>query len=348
MAPAGWYDDPSHVGIIRWWDGTNWTDYVATGTHTKARAKRQRIKRHIFLTHARSLVLFGLTIVAAIIGWRLYPPHTPAHVTSNISEIDIYLAAPASPAETTNTPQVTVQMKSDGHKTSNHNPGTMLQFWSGAGSPSIARVYVWVPKSTWGPRATDCGSNQPTGDSCTSDTGGNLKYLSDTNPSPGDWVDIPATAGVGGWGTLANPEYVSIIVPTVTVLQEQEDSSSPDAEANAVRATAIAFMDYRVKLKDDYTWNSGNEPQDITSGDPVFPIHTEASWNPVAENATSQYALEQAQNQTFLAGAVVGVGAAALASAIAELIGISAAESRTRRRLDANTPAMERPPGESP
>jgi hypothetical protein len=24
--PAGWYDDPSSPALVRWWDGTNWTE----------------------------------------------------------------------------------------------------------------------------------------------------------------------------------------------------------------------------------------------------------------------------------------------------------------------------------
>jgi len=30
IAPAGWYADPSQPGALRWWDGTRWTEHVAT------------------------------------------------------------------------------------------------------------------------------------------------------------------------------------------------------------------------------------------------------------------------------------------------------------------------------
>jgi Protein of unknown function (DUF2510) len=328
MAPAGWYEDPSHAGLVRWWDGNKWTDNVATGPHaqTNADTKRQRIKRHIFLTHARSMVLFGLTVVAAFIAFALYPGSAPAHATSNITEIDFYLTVPTSPADTTNNPRVNVDMKPDGHK------GTKLQFWSEKGSPDIDTITVAVATSTWGPRPTDCGTNQPSGVNCTVTKDKSAKLLNDPNPSSDDWVDIPAAAGAGGWGAIVNDEYVSFMVPTVDVLQDQKHGSAQDANA-------IAFIGYHAKLHDDYTWSNGAEPQDLTGGDPKFPIQTEASWSPVAENGTAQAELDQVQFHTFVAGAAVGVGAAAFAAAIAELIGTSADESRIRRRLAANTPA---------
>ncbi|MBS1848817.1 MAG: DUF2510 domain-containing protein [Actinobacteria bacterium] len=31
MTPTGWYPDPSGLWESRWWDGTSWTDTVATG-----------------------------------------------------------------------------------------------------------------------------------------------------------------------------------------------------------------------------------------------------------------------------------------------------------------------------
>lgn len=27
--PAGWFEDPSGRPLLRWWDGTAWTDYLA-------------------------------------------------------------------------------------------------------------------------------------------------------------------------------------------------------------------------------------------------------------------------------------------------------------------------------
>src|SRR5262249_49745631 len=30
IAPAGWYADPSQPGALRWWDGSRWTEHVAT------------------------------------------------------------------------------------------------------------------------------------------------------------------------------------------------------------------------------------------------------------------------------------------------------------------------------
>lgn len=287
-----------------------------------APAKPQRVERHLFLTHARSMVLFGLTIITAVIAFLLYPTTGPAHASSNISEIDAYLAVPTSASDTTENPRISVDMKPDGHG------GTMLQFASYVGSPDLDKVTIAVPASTWGPKSTDCGSDQPKGVSCSTDK--NEKYLDDPNPSPSDWVHIPATSG-DGWGAKVNSEYVSIVIPTVDVLQEQKDGTTPDANA-------IAFMGYHVALQDVYTWVNGTQPQNLTGGDPQFPIRTQASWSPVAADGTAQAVLDQDQFRTFIAGAAVGVAAAAFAAAIAELIGTTATETRTRRRLAANTP----------
>jgi len=35
-APAGWYVDPSNPGLVRWWDGSQWTAHTSPAPHQQA------------------------------------------------------------------------------------------------------------------------------------------------------------------------------------------------------------------------------------------------------------------------------------------------------------------------
>ena len=143
-------------------------------------------------------------------------------------------------------------------------------------------------------------------------------------------MDIPPSDGEG-WGVVHNSEFASVVIPTVDVLTDVSASTSVDMNA-------VVFVTYHARMTDSYTWSSGNEPQNLTSGTPAWPVQTSNSWSPFDESGTATDRVYKDSRQTFIAGAVVGVAAAAFAAGIAEMVGTSAAESK-KRRLDAQSVA---------
>jgi hypothetical protein len=67
-APAGWYDDPDSPGIVRYWDGTEWTERRAPRPAPTGNRTPGDVAEGVFVG-VLMLVLFAALIFAL---WYYY------------------------------------------------------------------------------------------------------------------------------------------------------------------------------------------------------------------------------------------------------------------------------------
>ena len=72
-SPPGWYADPWHVGALRWWDGTRWTEHASWGGPAEPPAPLVG-KELSAVPWARVAmrVMAAYLIVSSLLMWRIF------------------------------------------------------------------------------------------------------------------------------------------------------------------------------------------------------------------------------------------------------------------------------------
>jgi hypothetical protein len=175
-----------------------------------------------------------------------------------------------------------------------------------------AVMEVVVPRRTWG-GAASCSPQAH----CTPFGQGKIAEFklpawaggSPIGPVPSSTESVRFTLPDIGYNTVANPVYVSAVLPNITFCYE---GPTPGCRFEDVASSVLV----RIPHSSSYTWTSGTEPQ-------VSGAYTGWNFTKVVGSATvasgiSLSAQDQDTRLIFIAGALLGIAGGAFVGAIQE------------------------------